>query len=172
MDADKLINSLDRFARIFPAMVADVSADEARWKPADGAWSILEIVRHLGDEEVEDFRARLRSTLVDPSAAWPPIDPESWARQRNYNDADLSTAVATFVAERDASVHWLRGLENPDWSVAYQHPKVGPVSAGDLLTSWAAHDTLHLRQIAKRLYQMNVEIGGRFNAAYAGAWDV
>lgn len=170
MHADKLITSLDRFARIFPAVVADVSPEEARWKPADGAWSIVEIVRHLGDEEVEDFRARVRGTLADPGAAWSPIDPEGWAVERKYIEADLPAAVATFVTERDASVHWLRGLDAPDWSRAYQHPKFGPIRAGDLLTAWAAHDALHLRQIAKRLYQMNVAAGGTYAAIYAGEW--
>jgi hypothetical protein len=57
-----------------------------------------------------------------------------------------------------------------DWSVAYQHPKVGPIRAGDLLTGWAAHDALHLRQISKRLFQLAERDGAGFTSRYAGEW--
>ena len=40
----------------------------------------------------------------------------------------------------------------------------------DLLTSWAAHDALHLRQIAKRLFQLAERDGGEYNSRYAGEW--
>jgi hypothetical protein len=64
----KLIASLDKFGHMLPQVVRDVSADDYRWKPPDGAWSILEIVCHLADEEEIDFRARLESILTDSNA--------------------------------------------------------------------------------------------------------
>ena len=170
MNAQRLIDSLERFAGILPAAVRDVSSEDARWKPADGAWSILEVVSHLADEEVEDFRGRLERTLRDPAEPWPPNDPEQWAIERRYNEGDLVETSARFVAERRASVEWLRGLDGPDWSRAHVHPKWGPIRAGDILASWAAHDALHLRQIAKRMFQMARRDGGEFTTDYAGDW--
>jgi hypothetical protein len=38
------------------------------------------------------------------------------------------------------------------------------------MVSWCAHDALHLRQIAKRTFQMAQRDGGRFTADYAGDW--
>ena len=58
MNHQKLIASLERFGRMLSEVVRDVTPDDSRWKPPDGAWSILEIVRHLGDEEAFDFRER------------------------------------------------------------------------------------------------------------------
>lgn len=170
MDYKALIQSLDRFGRVLPALVGEVSEAQARWKPSDGAWSILEIVTHLADEETEDFRQRLKLTLADPTAEWPAIDPEGWAVQRRYNEGVLSEVVDRFVRERRASVAWLRGLCAVDWSVAHPHPKFKPISAGDLLTSWAAHDLLHLRQITKRMYQLACDAGGEYASRYAGEW--
>lgn len=170
MNTEKLIASLERFGRVLPVVVRDVSPEDARWKPADGAWSILEIVRHLLDEEVEDFRTRVRLTLEKPAEDWPGIHPAQWAVQRRYNDGELNDAVAKFVAERDASVKWLRGLKNPDWSSTHAHPKFGSMRAGDLLAAWAAHDSLHLRQIAKRLHQMAARDAEGFSTGYAGDW--
>ena len=49
-------------------------------------------------------------------------------------------------------------------------PKIGPIRAGDLLASWAAHDMLHLRQIAKRKFELIQQAGGEFTTDYAGPW--
>ncbi|MHC4992905.1 MAG: DinB family protein, partial [Planctomycetota bacterium] len=63
MNHAALVDALERFGATLPVLVRDVSTGDARWRPPDGAWSILEIVTHLADEEVEDFRTRLRLTL-------------------------------------------------------------------------------------------------------------
>ncbi|MEZ6234437.1 MAG: DinB family protein [Phycisphaerales bacterium] len=172
MNPAAMIDRLERFADVLPATIAMVDEADARWKPASGNWSILEIVRHLGDEEREDFRMRLGLTLQG-AAEWPKIDPPGWAVERKYNEADLGAAVATFIRERRASVEWLRGLGDPaaiDWNAAYQHPKFGPIHAGVLLGSWAAHDALHLRQIAKRLFELAGRDAAPHTTIYAGEW--
>jgi len=137
---------------------------------AGGAWSILEIVTHLCDEEVDDFRARLRFTLENPQQDWPGIDPVGWAVERQYNLGNLEQAVARFVEERKTSVRWLRILRGVDWSQAHVHPKIGAIHAGDLLAAWSAHDALHTRQIAKRMHQLAQCRAGDFSTRYAGDW--
>ena len=74
---ESLINALERFPDLLRAAVSKLAPEDARWRPPDGAWSILEIVSHVADEEVEDFRRRLEITLADPAAEWPPIDPRA-----------------------------------------------------------------------------------------------
>lgn len=166
-----LVIALDRFSAILPAVVCGISPDDARWRPEVGQWSILEIVRHLADEEVEDFRTRLRLTIEEPQHGWPRIDPEGWAVQRRYNEGDLNEAVACFVRERKESVKWLHSIpESFNWSQAHMHPRIGPIRVGDLLVAWAAHDALHLKQIAKRLYQIANRDGEGYSSRYAGEW--
>ncbi len=170
IDSATLILRLSHFGIYLPQIVSGISPDDGRWKPADGAWSIMEIVRHLLDEEIEDFRTRLRLTMESPDTDWPPIHPEGWAVQRDYNSADLPKAAGDFSRERAESVRWLRSLVNPDWSTEHRHPQFGAFRGGDLLASWAAHDALHLRQIAKRLHQLAGRDGGEFSIRYAGEW--
>jgi len=170
MHAPALIARLEAFPAALTAAVACVSADDARWKPVGGAWSILEVVCHLADEEVLDFRTRVLLTLRDPTAPWPAIDPEGWARDRRYNEQDLAASTARFCAERSRSIGVLRALPDPLWATAHPHPKFGPIGAGDLLTSWAAHDALHLRQIAKRIFELAQRDGAPFKSDYAGNW--
>jgi hypothetical protein len=170
MNVQKLIDSLDHFGSLLPRLIQSLPLDDARWKPPDGAWSILEVVCHLGDEEEFDFRTRVQSTLADPDEAWPPIDPEGWAVERRYNEQRLDAAVTRFVRLRQESVAWLRSLGEPDWSRTYQHPKFGPFRAGDIFAAWVAHDLLHLRQITKRLYQIVERDAGTYHVKYAGDW--
>jgi hypothetical protein len=169
VNAHSLIARLESFGPALTATVAPVPRDQALWKPPYGAWSILEIVNHLADEETRDFRARVRLTLENPAADWPAIHPSQWAVDERYNERDLPESVARFAAERRESVRWLRSLDSPDWSRAHNHPRAGPLSAGLLLGAWAAHDALHLRQIAKRFYELAARDSGR-DVGYAGEW--
>jgi DinB superfamily len=170
MNAPALVASLEAFGEILPGAIGGIGEIDARWKPPTGAWSVVEIVNHLADEEVDDFRRRLEMTLRDPRLDWPPNDPEAWAREHRYNERELGESVERFVAERRASIAWLRGLVSPDWSRKHAHPALGALSAGDLLVSWAAHDWLHLRQIAKRRYELATRDAGDFSSGYAGRW--
>jgi DinB superfamily len=170
MNLGAMIDRMQRLPAALSALLADVHRDDARFKPPSGAWSILEIVHHLGDEEVDDFRTHVRSTLDDPARPWAPIDPEAWARDRHYNDDDLTEALARFARERAVSVAWLRSLADVEWSRSYAHPKAGPIAAGDVMLSWVAHDALHLRQISKRLYELALRDAPNFSAEYAGPW--
>jgi len=170
MHADRIIQRMEFLPGSLRALLSGLPAGAVRWKPPSGAWSILEIVCHLGDEEVEDFRARLRLVLDDPSRDWPKINPEGWAVERRYNERDMASSLDRFALERGASVAWLRSLPEPDWSLAASHPRLGLLRAGDLLASWAAHDALHLRQIAKRLHELASADAPGFDTGYAGEW--
>ncbi len=164
-----LRDRLRAHADVFAALVAGVNAEQARWKPDPAQWSILEVVCHLGDEEVEDFRARLDAALHHPGS-WPPIDPQGWPASRRYNERDLAESLERFLGARADSLVWLDGLVEPDWSRAYQHPSIGPISAGDLLTSWVAHDHIHIRQINRLHRDWLVHSLSDHSPRYAGRW--
>ncbi len=170
MNTQPIIERMDRFSSVLPSLVSGLSRDESLWRPDEKTWSILEVVCHLADEEVGDFRPRLERTLAEPQVEWDGIDPEGWAVSRRYREADLDEATARFVAERRRSVMWLMGLGKVDWSRAHVHPRFGAIRAGDLLGAWAAHDALHLRQIAKRLHRLAGRDAAGFETGYAGEW--
>ncbi|MFI4893369.1 MAG: DinB family protein [Phycisphaerales bacterium JB058] len=170
MDLPTLMASMDSFPAALASAIAGLSDDEARWKPPSGAWSILEIVCHLADEEAEDFRQRVFSTLDDPDKPWPGIDPEAAATDRTYNERILAEELGRFTRERAESMRLIREFQDPDWDRAHTHPSIGKLRAGDIMVSWAVHDMLHLRQIAKRRFELLSAAGGRFETSYAGSW--
>lgn len=169
MEGKLLIDRLETSRGVILALVSRVNEEHARWKPAPDRWSIVEVVNHLLDEEREDFRARIEATLRDPAQEWAPIDPQGWVRDRRYQDRPVAPSLQNFLAEREQSLRWLRSLESPAWDNAHSHPLFGTMRAGDLLTSWVAHDLLHIRQIARLHWQYLAMIARPYSPDYAGA---
>jgi len=169
MDLDLCRTRLSAHSRAVAAMVEGLSGEEARWKPDARAWSVLEVVNHLADEERDDFRKRLDLTLHRPGEKWPPIDPETWAVERKYNERELGVSLTDYLAERGRSLEWLGTLRDPDWGATYT-ASFGEIRAGDLLVSWVAHDVLHLRQLCRLRYQRLERNFAPHSPVYAGRW--
>jgi hypothetical protein len=171
LDARALRDRLAAFPAVLRAAACCAAPADTRWKPAPVHWSILEACCHLLDEEREDFRPRIESTLRDPSAPWPRLELDGIAERRCYNEQDLAATLDAFTAARTANLAWLdAALADADFGKSYAHPKFGALHAGMLLASWAAHDALHLRQIARRLHGLAARDAGPYGVAYAGEW--
>jgi hypothetical protein len=170
VDIARLISRLDANAGIFRLLLTGVNDEQARWKPTPDRWSLLEVTCHLADEERDDFRKRLDLTLHRPEAAWPPIDPPAWAMERGYNSRDLASSLADFLSERERSVVWLRLLEPFNLQAAVEHPKLGRLTAGDLFSSWVAHDLIHIRQCNRLHYEYLTQAVAPHSLGYAGTW--
>lgn len=170
MNLEIQIAFLRRTQKILPAMVENLTDEQFRWRPTSGNWSVLEILGHMRVEETDDFRPRVQSTLADPTQVWPSYDPEGIVVAEKFNEQDPATVLADFQKERVDSLSWLATLNQPNWDSTYQHPRIGPLRAGDLFLSWVAHDQLHVRQIAKRYFEMIGTDGEPYKADYAGDW--
>jgi hypothetical protein len=169
MDLDHVITQLTRQAEAIRALVQGVPDDQARWKPSPDDWSTLEVVHHLCDEEIEDFRRHLDHILFHADQPWPRIDPGGWVTQRRYNQQDPAAVLAKFLAARQESLAWLAGLDAPDWNATVAMPW-GSLTAGDMLASWAAHDLLHLRQLVELHYAWTRQAVAPYSVEYAGDW--
>jgi hypothetical protein len=168
MNSQTMIDRLAADLEVFRSLLRGIPAEQASWKPAPEKWSVLEVVGHLYDEERDDFRMRVDLTLHHPDTPWPRIDPEGWARERKYNEREFAPTLDGFLAERETSVGWLRTLIDPDWTVSRHHPAAGTLSAGDFLTSWVAHDFLHLRQLSRLYWAYYAHLAEPFSVRYAG----
>ena len=158
---------LARLPAILEAMLADL--DESLWgaRPAAKEWSPVEIVCHLRDEEVEDFGARVRA-ILDGAEGFARIDPERWAVERRYHEAEPRAALAAFVERRAASLTFLAGVEPPRLSRGIEHPRLGRMSGLDLLAAWVTHDRLHLAQLAATLARTGTARWAPLRTEYAG----
>jgi hypothetical protein len=169
MDVNYRIAQLTNNANSIRSLAQGVSADQARWKPDEKSWSILEVINHLYDEEREDFRLHLDWLLYHNTDPWHSIDPQGWVTQRKYNERDLQESLANFSREREQSLAWLKGLPNPNWQIEVDAP-FGKFRAGDLFSAWVAHDLLHLRQLVELRWAYTVQAVTPYQVRYAGEW--
>ena len=161
---------MERNAALIRSLVMGFTPDEARLKPSPETWSVLKVVGHLCDEERHDFRVHLgnilhaRLPITAPGTAMLP-----------YNERDLTDAIEDFVAERIRSLAWLKELGSPDWETSAVL-SFGPANeqytfkAGDMMTSWVAHDNLHLRQLVELQRVKIVHMAEPYSVEYAGKW--
>lgn len=169
MEFQVLYQELAQSTEMIRALLAGVSQEEAQFKPSPGKWSILEVVCHLYDEEREDFRKHLDFILHRQHEEWLPIAPQAWVKQRKYNERKFASMRRKFLLEREKSFAWLREIRNSDWNTTYKS-KWGSMRAGDMFSSWIAHDNLHVRQLVE-LRRVRIEaIAKPYKIRYAGEW--
>lgn len=165
LDFDDILRQLSSSAEAICALMHNVPAEQALWKPDPQTWSLHETMTHLYNEERIDFRKHLAEILSDPPQPWERFDPARLAAAES-----LEQALEGFLAEREASLAWLQALQSPDWDIQIKAPWGGPIRAGDVLASWAAHDYLHLRQLNELLYAWNARQAAPYSVEYAGDW--
>lgn len=163
-------HAIERLGRLLPALralTAGWTPEDWRWTPAPERWSALELLGHLLLEERQDFRVRLRSTLEDPAAEWPPIDPEGAVAGGDFGSRRPEALLEELAAERARSLAWLRSLGAPDWTGEHRRGELS-MRAGDLLAAWTRHDGLHLRQLLELGLAREAEADAPFDPGYAG----
>ncbi len=170
MNFDLFLTRFQATPDVLNALLKDVPLELARWKPSTDAWSMLEVICHLADEDRKDFRPRLQSLLFDEPAGIgiTRIDPPAWVLEGKYNARDLSDSLSDFQIERQESLGWLRGLP-ADLKLERTAPD-RDISAGQVLYSWLAHDYLHLRQITRLHYDFLALEAQSYDIGYAGTW--
>jgi len=172
MDTTYFIRQLNTNWLSICQILESMDMEQARWRPAPEAWSALEVLNHLADEERDDFRARLRHLHTGSTEPWPTIDPAGWVFSRAYNARELGLSLDRFIGEREESLAWLgkATAAGINWDRCYTYPPLSGLRAGDLLAAWAAHDLLHLRQLVELKWAYSQAQARDYSAAYAGDW--
>ena len=166
---NEIIEQLQKNKAVFHDILKKENESMVLWKQTPEKWCLLEIVCHLIDEECFDFRFRTKWCLEHPNEMPPPIDPVGWVTKNDYIHQDYDTKFAKFLTERDNSIGWLQSLKNVNWSSAFEHPKLGVMTARHFLANWLAHDYLHIKQITRLKYDYLAHNSGE-HLDYAGIW--
>ncbi|MDD1749943.1 MAG: DinB family protein [Methanothrix sp.] len=169
MQFESLYQELRNGTETIRALLAGMTQEEARLKPNADSWSVLEVVCHLFDEEREDFREHLDFILHRQNEEYHVIDPQSWVKERRYNEQDFQTMQEKFFLERQKSLKWLTELSKPDWDTTYTS-QYGSVTAGEMFSCWVAHDNLHIRQLVELRRKKIENITKPYPIEYAGDW--
>lgn len=167
MNPRDVIEELARNKDVIYSQLNNLSSAKYRFRPNPKHWSMIEVLCHLVDEEVEDFRARVKRVLENPEAELPSFNQVEWVSSRNYQEQDLEDKLNEFMKEREKSIEFLSSLDNPNWESAHHHPKMGAVTAAYFLHNWLAHDYIHIRQL-NRISHAFLMAESNYDLKYAG----
>lgn len=120
-------------------------------RPANGKWSIIEILAHLSDAEPA-IGWRFRNMLATPGAHLQWWDEHLWSEKCDYVHIPARRSITTFRVLREGNLALLRFAGPLTWSSCYGiHEKRGQTTVAEFITLEAAHDLNHLLQIKRLL---------------------
>lgn len=126
-----------------------------------GTWTAFDIVGHLIHAEHTDWIPRATMILQHgESQTFKPFNREG--QNEKSQGKSLPQLLDEFAAVRAQSMSQLRvmNLQPSDLDRRGCHPSFGPVTLGQLLATWAAHDLTHLHQLSRLMaYQYREAVG-------------
>jgi hypothetical protein len=142
----ELIRQYEDGVPAFKAALAAVPAAALKWRPAQGAWSVHEIVCHCADSETNSA-SRIRYVTGEHDLSLDNYDQDRWAIEFDYHAHPLDAALATVEAVRANTAPLIRRLPAACWQRAHHHKTYGRYTAENWLRTYAVHLHEHARQI-------------------------
>jgi hypothetical protein len=141
------LEMLDATPDLLRGLMADLSHEDACWKPAPDRFSIAEVLAHLSHSEGHCYRMRLDRFLTEERPVFEPDDAQMYLEL--YRDADPEDAFDHFEEQRENNVEFLRTLEAADGERKALHNSAGEITLNNMLHEWALHDLGHVKQVAE-----------------------
>jgi uncharacterized damage-inducible protein DinB len=160
---DEALPVLRATPQVLRAWLENLPDGWVRSNEGPDTWSAYDIVGHLIHGERTDWIPRLELLLSQgDSRPFTPFD--RFAQFRESRGKSLEELLDTFAELRRTNVSRLEShhLQASDLDRRGLHPELGPVTLGQLLATWVAHDLNHLGQIAR--------VMGRQYTGAVGPW--
>jgi uncharacterized damage-inducible protein DinB len=123
---------------------------------APGKWSLREVLRHLADSEMV-WAVRLRMVLAQERPTLHGYDQDAWAHRLRYREVDVEATFREFAAVRAGNLRLLEGLSSEELARVGMHGERGEESVERMISLYAGHDRVHLRQMRRILAAMGRE---------------
>ncbi|HEY3930632.1 MAG TPA: DinB family protein [Candidatus Koribacter sp.] len=127
----------------------------------ENTWNAFGVVGHLAHGERTDWMPRIRRMLEHGDKV--PFDKfDRFAQDRDSAGKTLPQLLDEFAELRAANLDQLRALNlrPADFERRGMHPSLGPVTLGNLIATWSAHDLTHLHQLSRILAHQSREAVG------------
>ena len=140
-----LVERLNAFPNLLRQEVAGIP-QAATARPADGSWSINDVLGHLCDHaRFLHQRLSMIIHLEEPRLA--SYDQEALALERNAPSASMDDLLSEFSERRGTTVEMLSELVHWNWARTGRHEELGRISIRQIVDRAVAHDENHLEQI-------------------------
>lgn len=161
VDVSSVISILSHTSDVIKGLVAGLDETLLHARESEDSWSPHEIVAHLIFGEQTDWIPRMQIILSDKEdKSFVPFD-----RNGHFPIAagrSIEALLHQFEELRKENIYILLAAEltEDDLRKTGIHPAFGPVTLGQLLSSWVVHDMTHIYQISRIIAkQYEVEVG-------------
>ena len=126
------------------------AGDALRTRPADGEWSVLELLGYLHDAELV-MSARYRWIIAHDEPPLAGYDQDLWVSRLGHNDGQPEDLLRVFRVLREANLAlWARSTPEQKARVGI-HAERGPESFDLSFRMIAGHDLFHIEQANQTL---------------------
>jgi hypothetical protein len=142
------LDLLEATPQILRGLMAGLTGEDVRWKPAPDRFSIGEVLAHLSHSEWHCYRTRVDQFLSEER---PELEPDDASfHVELYRKADPEDAFDHFGEQRETNIGFLRELPASDGRRVAFHKGTGKeITLENMLHEWAMHDLGHIRQVAE-----------------------
>jgi hypothetical protein len=141
-----LVEALRTMPREAADAVKGLRAEALRFRSAEDAWCMQEIVGHLRDAaEVYHKRLYMMSTQTDPVLQ--PYDPDAYAIEHKYLERNIDEMLAEMREFRADTVQLLTTLVNWNWARTGRHLEDGRLSIRQIVEHMIDHEGEHLADL-------------------------
>ncbi|MEP6590454.1 MAG: DinB family protein [Gemmatimonadota bacterium] len=162
---DDLLPILERTPAVLDSLLRGLPAHFGDATEGAGTWSPFDVMGHLIHGERTDWIPRVEHILRHGDAVpFPPFDMA--AHVDASQGRSLDDVLDDFRKLRAANLAHLAELHlTPvDLERPGRHPEFGPVTLGQHLATWAAHDLDHLLQVTRCLGRQFEDVVGPWRA--------
>ena len=141
------LDLLEATPGLLRGLMAELTEEDVRWKPAPDRFSVGEVLAHLSHSEGHCYRARLDRFVEEENPEFEPDDAQDHLDL--YGRMDPEDAFDHFEEQRETNIEMLRDMPPGSGDRTAVHKKVGRITLAQMLNEWAMHDLGHVRQIAE-----------------------
>ncbi len=158
---DEVVGILSRSPATLGALLSGLPDALLATRPADDAFSPIDVLGHLIHGEKTDWVPRIKVILASGGAR--PFEPfDRVGFKAAIAGRSVGELLVEFGALRASNLAYLQSLSLTPSQMSLQgrHPELGPVTLGQLLATWAVHDLNHIGQAARVVSQRYAEAVG------------
>jgi hypothetical protein len=146
-NVEQAIQVLEATPRTLRTLLDNLS-DE--WTATSGKdkWGAFDVIGHLIHGEETDWIPRAK-IILDQGGNRTFVPFDRFAQFENSKEKSLRDLLDEFERLRSENLDLLRSWDLTEQQLALDgmHPELGPVTLGQLLSTWVVHDLNHIRQI-------------------------
>jgi DinB superfamily len=126
------------------------------WMPAPGKWSILEILSHLRDYELEVALVAYRRIAAGGRPIVPALDADGRALENGYRSTRPLEAIRVWKRLRREAVEILDSMDPAAWEREEPVPSPGSTTLAGIVEQHVQHDRSHASQIEANLERRSI----------------